>query len=268
MHAFLSFIGLVMGSPCTIHTIMCANHSEFTGKQFADEAHVQAEHVCYRRANSFNEWCKNPPGDEITVTASFSTTGKTQFFSPNACDPGWILFDDSCYLYNMEYMNWTSANKFCASHSSALVSIHSPLENDFLHSLTGGLSTWIGFADVRTDPNAVEDYRWIDNSQVDYRNWNTSDSPETDKGKEWHEWDNRDPAPCICKKPSLNRQVGIRASITSAIPIPVAQPEETRAFDETQKTCPYDLGLLNFGSMYNTHLFVHVNKEDLFIYTD
>ena len=98
--------------------------------------------------------------------------------------------------------------------------MHSPLENDFLHSLTGGLSTWIGLSDVRPDKGMVEDYRWTDNSAVDYRNWNIPDVA-SDKGKEWHEWDSLDPAPFICKKLSRSQFVGIHANRYLQIPLEI-----------------------------------------------
>lgn len=176
--------------------------------QFLDAKGADQEHVCYRRAAAFDSWCGNERTDSVTVAASFRESSRTQIVSPNACDPGWVLFDAHCYLYHSEHMDWASANTFCVSQLSSLTSVHSSLENEFLHTLTGGISTWIGFKDVNAGATPVEDYRWTDRSEVDYRNWNSTESENS--GKEWHEWDGRDPAPFICKKPSANSHVGIK----------------------------------------------------------
>lgn len=144
--------------------------------------------------------CMNKKTDSVTVSATFGPNGNTQSFSPNACDPAWVLFQDSCYFFHSDKAIWSEANRVCSSSKATLASVHSDLENDFLYSLTGGISTWIGFTDVKKDAANVDDYRWTDNTQVDYRNWSEPGSSHPEK--EWHEWDNRDPAPFICKKAS------------------------------------------------------------------
>ena len=47
---------------------------------------------------------------------------------------------------------WWEASQACEQQGGALASIHSKLENNFIMTLTLGLSSWIGYQDIDQVP--------------------------------------------------------------------------------------------------------------------
>ena len=154
-----------------------------------------------------------------SVISTFIPTGHSQVLTASSCDIDWILFDHHCFLYIEAPATWREANEYCNRAESALASIHSDRENSFVHFLTGGRSSWIGFVDVKASTEQVEDFRWTDNSQVDYRNWNGTESdPSLQRHEqEWYQWDSTNPAPFVCKKRSRSESDRITTDPIDAI---------------------------------------------------
>ena len=53
------------------------------------------------------------------------------------CEPGWELFELSCYMIPEDHKNWELAENDCVQKGGHLASIHSKEENDFLLGLIG-----------------------------------------------------------------------------------------------------------------------------------
>eukprot|EP00094_Tigriopus_californicus_P000452 TCALIF_00439-PB protein Name:"Similar to MRC1 Macrophage mannose receptor 1 (Homo sapiens)" AED:0.06 eAED:0.07 QI:7/0.88/0.83/1/0.74/0.69/36/84/3089 len=51
------------------------------------------------------------------------------------CDPGWELWEESCYLAETIATDWTSAQRDCVVKGGDLVSVESNEENDFINTL-------------------------------------------------------------------------------------------------------------------------------------
>ncbi|XP_068506690.1 snaclec coagulation factor IX/factor X-binding protein subunit A-like [Syngnathus scovelli] len=63
----------------------------------------------------------------------------------SSCDPGDFLFDDSCYHFGREKMNWQPAEDFCKGRKSHLASVHSQDVVNFL----GGRHPTIALAQIQ-----------------------------------------------------------------------------------------------------------------------
>jgi len=100
-----------------------------------------------------------------TLASQPTTTTTTQPTTTAVSCPGqWTEFEGSCYRHfaDREYY-WTTADALCLSEGARLTSIHSEAENDFLNSLAGGNSYWIG--GYPRDSSWV----WSDFSEYDYK---------------------------------------------------------------------------------------------------
>eukprot|EP01084_Bolivina_argentea_P152071 265326_1 len=73
-------------------------------------------------------------------------------------------------IYDSNGINWFDANTQCQQkYGTSLASIHSE-EEDFLLYAYGSMNKiWIGLNDRKRE----DEFRWIDNSFVDYTRWNT-----------------------------------------------------------------------------------------------
>ncbi|KAF4734491.1 hypothetical protein FOZ63_023428 [Perkinsus olseni] len=197
-------------SRCMITSSACVHFPHLTNKQFEDvlgERYLGTadnEPMCLRRAQQFHDWCGNPSSQVMTVAASFNA--RTQLYSPDACDDGWVLYGSACYRFVDSLVDFFEAEARCNVMGANLASIHSEAENEFVRTLTGGRSTWIGYSDTDQD----EDYDWTDGSENEFNKWakNCTDPAYADdpdcapqKAQEqWYGWDGSDPGPFVCKK--------------------------------------------------------------------
>lgn len=53
------------------------------------------------------------------------------------CADNWVEFEDICYFYSRERMNWTNAEQHCRDLNSHLLSITSQQEQIFVNSKYG-----------------------------------------------------------------------------------------------------------------------------------
>ncbi|KAF4660359.1 hypothetical protein FOL47_007193 [Perkinsus chesapeaki] len=207
-----AILGSVASGKCIITSTVCEHFPHLSNMQFDDangEKYLSTadnEPMCLRRAQQLHDWCGNPADAKtITVAASFQG-GHTQLFSPEACDQGWVLYGSHCYRFFDAMVSFFEAEGRCNAMGANLASIHSEGENEFVRTLTGGRSTWIGYSDADQD----EDYDWTDGSENEFNKWakNCTDpaladdpdcAPEKSQ-EQWYDWDGSDPGPFVCKK--------------------------------------------------------------------
>ncbi|XP_078368704.1 uncharacterized protein LOC144652532 isoform X2 [Oculina patagonica] len=85
------------------------------------------------------------------------------------CYPNWRSFFVNrvpyCYfLVAKKRVTWAEAQELCKEEESNLVSINSAEEHNFIRSISGGNSVWIGL-------EKKQDWQWTDGSNVEYVNW-------------------------------------------------------------------------------------------------
>jgi len=81
------------------------------------------------------------------------------------------MHGDSCYYKGHPKQTWDISRSICADLGSALVSIGSQDEQDFVASLAGR-NTWIGLNNLVD----VAIYSWDNGTQLgDYTNWNNGE---------------------------------------------------------------------------------------------
>ena len=83
------------------------------------------------------------------------------------CKAGWQEWNGACYKFSSTLVPYSDASAACKNDEANLVSIHSPEENEFVRSLTGGSDIFIGLNDSKTEGTFV----WSDGSTVTYANW-------------------------------------------------------------------------------------------------
>ncbi|XP_033645313.1 snaclec mucrocetin subunit beta-like [Asterias rubens] len=98
-----------------------------------------------------------------------------------ACPPGWVTWQDSCYILLPQKMNWTDAFRACDRPGSAIAMPESQKEQDFIWREMkrqgtqnnpieeGDFELWIGCKENRTNPRQLScPGKKVDS---DYTNW-------------------------------------------------------------------------------------------------
>jgi len=87
-----------------------------------------------------------------------------------SCGEGETMFEDSCFWSEGGHpYSWAEAEEVCRSRGMQMASVHSPKEQKIVFDLTGNYNCWIGLTDIEREG----DFRWSDDSPVDYLNWGT-----------------------------------------------------------------------------------------------
>lgn len=197
---------------CVLSARKCTNFPQFDNAQFADRfgedlVGVENSSACLRRAEDFHHWCGNGRETEKpTVAATYVPSGDTQIYFPTACDQGWSFYNGHCYVHVWRAKTWWEAETWCNKEDAHLCSVHGKAENEFVFTLTKGLSSWIGYHDVDQD----EKKEWSDNSKTDYENMSQDCSGREDEedcspkeqAQKWHDWNGADRGTWVCKKPA------------------------------------------------------------------
>ena len=90
------------------------------------------------------------------------------------CIPGtleWQCSEKSCYALIDERKSYSEAVETCERHSSSLVKIESPNENNFVKNVCGNHSCWLGLQ----EPEYSEQWFWNDGSNLEYYNWHSGE---------------------------------------------------------------------------------------------
>ncbi|XP_060590337.1 C-type lectin domain family 3 member A-like [Ruditapes philippinarum] len=73
---------------------------------------------------------------------------------PKTCLDGWIFFQNSCYTYGKDDVQFYEAQRYCKQFDAGLVNIESYVENIFLRNFLKELKApnhWIGLTDVEQE---------------------------------------------------------------------------------------------------------------------
>ncbi|CAG2224536.1 unnamed protein product [Mytilus edulis] len=87
------------------------------------------------------------------------------------CHTGWIHFQNSCYLFGNDKLNWYEASSSCLSHHADLVKVETVDEETFLKTTARALGTRIFWLGARDD---ITEGIWVwsaDDSDLDYYDW-------------------------------------------------------------------------------------------------
>lgn len=118
---------------CLITAKKCSNYPQFAGKQFPDTHGLNYLGVgdkpsfCLRRAEDFHHWCGNNQDGlnaagaaNASVAASYTPTGDSQVYHPDACDADWSLYGKHCYKQVWQFKTWWEAEHWCNQFDSNL----------------------------------------------------------------------------------------------------------------------------------------------------
>ncbi|CAD7943648.1 unnamed protein product [Amoebophrya sp. A25] len=210
---------------CVLSARRCERFPRFENRQFRDtlgEAHLgvnDAGSNCIRRAEDFHHWCGNGrENPKASVAATYTPTGLSQVYHPTACPFGWSLYHKNCYVHVWRAKTWWEAEAWCQEHGANLCSIHGKEENEFVFTLTKGLSSWIGYHDTDQD----QEYTWTDNTKTDYENKAKNctgretepDCAPKETAQQWYDWQGEDRGTWVCKK-QAKWAVGLMRNTTS-----------------------------------------------------
>ena len=128
------------------------------------------------------------------------------------CEQGWLLFRDSCYLFESNAKAVIAAENYCVGKDSHLASIHSTNEMNFLRDQKIFNSDWVWIGGEKNGNS----FKWLDGTEFDYTNWD-ADQPNhfsnencllwksLSSSTKWHD------ARCdiekvfVCKKPASRK---------------------------------------------------------------
>jgi len=210
-YLFLFKIYSFAGGECIISSRKCNNFPEFDDSVFPDAygheylGTQSAAGKCMRRAEDFHHWCGNGRENERAMTAAtHKPTLTSQIYHPTACDPKWSLYGKHCYIHVWQAKTWWEAEQWCNEKGASLCSIHGPAENEFVFTLTKGITSWIGYQDQDQD----QKFEWTDNTPANFENMaNDCAGRETDpdcapeqQAQKWHNWAGEDRSTWVCKK--------------------------------------------------------------------
>ncbi|CAH1244762.1 VCAN [Branchiostoma lanceolatum] len=112
-----------------------------------------------------------------TTLPSLSTTARP-------CKSGWSEYNNHCYKFFRDQLNWSEANKKCKELGANLASVTSAEENNFIAGLIVNAPkrvtrhlVWFGLRLVD------KQWKWTDGSPLSYTNWAPGEP-----GKNWSWW--------------------------------------------------------------------------------
>ncbi|XP_034067213.1 uncharacterized protein LOC117543203 [Gymnodraco acuticeps] len=111
-------------------------------------------------------------------------------------------------LYDTQARAWEDAQTYCRAHHTDLAMIENAQENTDMLSITSEHSVWIGLYRVL--------WRWSDNSNSSFRNWNKGQPNNyfgnqycgaDDQGQTWHDVE------CYTERPFWCQVVGVKITV-------------------------------------------------------
>ncbi|XP_025099100.1 perlucin-like protein [Pomacea canaliculata] len=125
------------------------------------------------------------------------------------CPPSWVPYGNSCYTYISQSLTWPDAANRCRAIGGYLVEITSRSENNFVQSLIGRSSVWMGI-------NKLRNGRWVLTSSgrpLPYANWARGE-PNNYRGREtcgqmysngrWNDHRSSHRIPSVCERSAFS----------------------------------------------------------------
>ncbi|XP_047455413.1 C-type lectin domain family 4 member E [Mugil cephalus] len=93
------------------------------------------------------------------------------------CPEGWLHVGNQCYYFSSDKLDWLNSRDSCEEMGSHLTILHTMEQHDSLEKEArriGGFDYhfWIGLSDIEKEG----DWRWVDNTTLEYKYWNPSSS--------------------------------------------------------------------------------------------
>jgi hypothetical protein len=159
------------GSVCTDGDI-CTNGACIPGPALGcNDSNSCTEDTCDAESG-----CEYKDLADDTVCADDGNSCTTDTCQAGECvhsGDGWSVFNDHCYRYFTEKMNWADARADCQARGGELASIANEAENSFIHGIVdpGETAPWIGFNDHASENS----WQWSDASPVTFTKWAASE---------------------------------------------------------------------------------------------
>ena len=114
--------------------------------------------------------CTRQPGCRA-VACSADAAGNCLLLA-GRCDSGWHKFNGACFSLQTEKLEWNASKTHCRElrEDSQLASIHSEAENNFVKTLLGGRSVWIGLEHTPRQ-DGLHVFSWLDGTPLDFTFW-------------------------------------------------------------------------------------------------
>ncbi|KAL7876288.1 hypothetical protein AOLI_G00112510 [Acnodon oligacanthus] len=90
----------------------------------------------------------------------------------------WLPYRGDCYAFAYGSETWYTAGRMCMMRGANLVSIEDPMEAKFIQSYIKILGSDYSYFWIGLFQNNAGNLQWIDNSVVDYTNWDETAEPE------------------------------------------------------------------------------------------
>jgi len=103
---------------------------------------------------------------ETTTSEEQTTTEQPETTTVVTCPDNWTEFNQSCYIYINNIVNWYDAEELCQISGGHITSVHSAEEDAFLLSLACGNLFWLGVGGYPLGYSLV----WSDGTDFDYSN--------------------------------------------------------------------------------------------------
>ncbi|KAI1885771.1 hypothetical protein AGOR_G00207230 [Albula goreensis] len=115
----------------------------------------------------YNQLCQ----DYITLGQNCTQPG-VKVSECRPCPDSWLHFEDKCYYFSSDKMDWEKSKESCEAMGSHLAILHSHAQHEALEKAARSKGTfdyhyWIGLTDRHTEG----EWKWVDNTPVNNTYW-------------------------------------------------------------------------------------------------
>ncbi|XP_046892254.1 CD209 antigen-like protein C isoform X2 [Hypomesus transpacificus] len=96
--------------------------------------------------------------DQLKTSLLNLTEERDQLKTKRSCPDGWKKYYNSCYFLSDKKQSWYDSRQDCRRKGADLVIIESSDEQEFISSILGKTSPWIGLSDRDTEGT----WKWVD----------------------------------------------------------------------------------------------------------
>ncbi|KAL7880696.1 hypothetical protein SRHO_G00029500 [Serrasalmus rhombeus] len=112
----------------------------------------------------------------IVVSSSFGKTNAEQKKFGPRCPAGWVKYNERCFIYIPQALDWAAAEAKCLFLGAHLVSVHTESEYQMVKFLIHAHDpndnpTWLGLSNCEKRGS----WFWSDGSKFDYSKWNKNE---------------------------------------------------------------------------------------------